>query len=877
MPADRRVRFLGLYLGLAGLEGILAMIWLLTLPGSWLSLSRLALVVPGLLLSLALGGAALSSWRRPGWGQRWVTRLGEQARRDGIYGMALGLCALIFVICLNLLLVHWMNTDQYVQAYLARLAPYALWALLVSLQTAIAVGGLRSGTQPIALGGQRKTIAASMIALALLLILGAFIAVTRLGLAPDQVAWGDPGVPLFGWQIVLALAITLVSLWAGRALLSLAKRASGTIDRRVDFLICLVLWGAAVWRWGVEPLRPSYFSPDPLPPTNEFFPYSDAANYDLAAQSLLSGYGLGGDVVRPFYSSFLAVAHAASGPGYQGALLWQIPLLALLPPLLYLIARALHNRISGFFVGLLAIVHNSNTIALAGVANVSHAKLLMSDVPTALGIVAVTAVILLWLEKPEDRKAHPLIAGGILAIVMLVRVQTLALLPVALLVVWLGSIPRKHPWRDAALLVAGFVCVLLPWLVRNWQLSGKVMLSEASQVSQIGLIGQRYSLAVEKEKGARLPGESEDEYSARMMQGAVDFVRQNPGETVRFIIAHFLHNQVATFLVLPSSFPTVEYSTVMISGALSGQPPKAEALWGRCCSLRSYVKDSPYWNAWDGQVREESIAPMLFGLLAMAVGIGVTWRKGWLAAALPLALNLSYSLGNALVRNSGWRFNQPVDWTGYLFYGIGIVQLGLWGRAFFFGHSAPLERTGENSISLPGVQGKGLWAKVLLAGLVLVLLSAAIPISERAIPERYRELSVEGTLDRLEEGGVLASTGIDIQEVENFLDQERAEAWIGRALYPRFYLAGDGEPGSGWPSFTPRPYERLGFYLIGPERRHVVLRMPAAPADFPHAADVLVLGCMVEDYLEANLVVVLGSSQAILVRSPLEGWTCPGS
>jgi hypothetical protein len=178
---------------------------------------------------------------------------------------------------------------------------------------------------------------------------------------------------------------------------------------------------------------------------------------------------------------------------------------------------------------------------------------------------------------------------------------------------------------------------------------------------------------------------------------------------------------------------------------------------------------------------------------------------------------------------------------------------------------------------LPGVQGKGLWAKVLLAGLVLVLLSAAIPISERAIPERYRELSVEGTLDRLEEGGVLASTGIDIQEVENFLDQERAEAWIGRALYPRFYLAGDGEPGSGWPSFTPRPYERLGFYLIGPERRHVVLRMPAAPADFPHAADVLVLGCMVEDYLEANLVVVLGSSQAILVRSPLEGWTCPGS
>ena len=78
-------------------------------------------------------------------------------------------------------------------------------------------------------------------------------------------------------------------------------------------------------------------------------------------------------------------------------------------------------------------------------------------------------------------------------------------------------------------------------------------------------------------------------------------------------------------------------------------------------------------------------------------------------------------------------------------------------------------------------------------------------------------------------------------------------------------------------SYTPRDYSRLGFTLIGPAPRQVVLRLSAAPSYFPNASDVLVLGCSRGDYLEAYLVVILDASDELLVRSPLEGWTCPGS
>jgi hypothetical protein len=169
------------------------------------------------------------------------------------------------------------------------------------------------------------------------------------------------------------------------------------------------------------------------------------------------------------------------------------------------------------------------------------------------------------------------------------------------------------------------------------------------------------------------------------------------------------------------------------------------------------------------------------------------------------------------------------------------------------------------------------WRQAALAGAFFFVISAAIPVAENAIPERFRDADIHALVANLSENGAFSALGIDRQALETFLKEEHAEALIGRGLYPRYHLAGEGEPGSGWPSYAPRDYNRLGFYLIGPKRRQVILRMPAAPSFFPNASDVLVLGCSEGDYLDALMVVFLKSPDIILVRSPLNQWACPGS
>ena len=887
MLGDHRIVILRTYLSLACLEGLLALGQLLILPGSGVagglfgfSPGRLLLLAPALLLTLAFTWAAWRSWRKPDWAISLAEHLSNVSRQTWVYWGTTGLSGAIFLVCLNFLLLNWKNDDPYVGSYLARMAPFALWALFMSLQTAIAMRYLRFGAKLTVFTAFRKAFFAALITFGVMLLLAGWVARTRFGLAPDLFGWGDPGVPILPHQIVIAFVITLTGAILGSWLLT-SLRKSESLHRpwlsphTIDILVCISLWGIAVWRWGSEPLRPSYFSPAPVPPNQEYYPYSDAAVYDIAAQSLLIGYGLGTEVVRPFYSFTLAISQAFNGIGYQNVLAWQVPLLALIPPLLYLLAKALHNRLSGFLVGLLAVIHESNSIALADIANVSHAKLLMSDLPTTLGIIAACAVILPWMMDPASRRGYPLLAGGILAFTMLVRVQVLILLPFFLVIVWLATRRYGRGLTHLTLLVGGFLCVIVPWLWRNWQVTGKVFLSETSQTSQIGLIGQRYSLSVDPQRGQRFPGEADDAYVSRLARGALDFVQEHPVETARFLTAHFLHNQVATLLVLPASSPLVDFLTEFTNGKILGQDPDTPAVWGRCCSLSAQTRKLGYWSAWDGNIASESKLPVLASLLLVSVGIATAWGRNRVAGLLPLGVNVIYSLSNALVRNSGWRFNLPVDWVGLLYYGVGLIQICLWGWAFL---------RNKDLIASPGIpEGKIAkttkspisWGWIAMGGAAFFLLSAAIPVAERAVPERFQDQDPQALLFRLEAQGLFRPMGVGQQALADFLSQDSAEVLIGRGLYPRYHLAGEGQPGSGWPSYSPRDFNRLGFYLVGPTRRHVVFPTSTAPAYFPNASDVLVLGCHVEEYLDAFMVVFLAFPEKVLVHSPLDQWTCP--
>ena len=640
-------------------------------------------------------------------------------------------------------------------------------------------------------------------------------------------------------------------------------------------IIWVLLWMAAVWLWTAEPLQPTWFSPTPVLPNFEYYPHSDAANFDIPGHSLLIGNGLEKGVIRPFYSFILALIQAFNGIGYQKVIEWQILVLATIPSLLYLITKTIHHRISGVTIGLLAIFHEVNSISLSGFIDVSHSKLIMSDLPTTFGVILITLMVILWLNKPDRRMVFPLITGGILVLTMLIRIQVAILLPTILITSWL--VLYKHPkmWlKSISLLVLGALLILLPWLWRNWQISGEIAFSEAAQTSQAGLIEMRYSLSPDQENNYQRNKESDSEYLSRMAGSATQFVYEHPLEAARFITAHFLHNQISTILVMPAYFSLSDNSLKFLSKLTNGRVRKPFEVWKRCCTLSKYVEKLGYWKKWNGALARESMLPLLTSLFFISIGLVISWYRFRFIGLFPLCVNLSYSLSNALVRTSGWRFNLPVDWVGMMYYAIGLIQVIFWLVIFFGNRIIPSKSTlPVDDRSVPLEDKRISWKKVVSAGLILFLISASIPITEHFIPDRYQDYDAHVVLSNLIEQG-LSSSEINSSTLEDFLGQNNAVALIGRGLYPRFYPAGQGDPDLSWVSYRPREYDRLGFILLGPDRQSVILRMQNPPAYFPNAADILVIGCDQKDYIDAYMIVFLDPSNEVLMRSPLQDWVC---
>jgi len=829
------------------------------------SLKSLLLVFPIVLLACGCAWLTYRTWHNLDFRERFEMRVGNLLERKGVYP------ALILAGSGVIFLGTWIYQfgmqiqDAYFQAYFVRLAPFLLWVILVLAVSLISARFYRFGEDLSVFAPQSTAFKASGIAFGVLLAVVALMALTGLGLKPDLVGWGDPGTPVLPAQVWLLATIGILFL-AFRELFGARWFAKLTPRRRqvMDAVIFGVLWLLTIWLWRIQPLQPTYFAPEPVAPNFEFYPYSDAANYEISAQELLLGMGFSGDVRRPLYSLFLALAQWISGIGYAQILLWQIPLLALIPPLLYLLGKAFHSRLAGILVAGFAIFHEINAIGLSGIINVSHAKLIMSDLPTALGVIAFTVVLVTWWQAPMKHRTYPLLAGGILALTMLVRIQVAILLPSVLLPIWVFLWPRKRQLLIATLLLfAGLLSVLVPWLWRGQQASGSLSFAEAAQESQIGLIGDRYSLTPGQGQSAPLPGESSNAYSQRMLTSAFDFIRQQPVNALQFISSHLLRNEVSTLLTMPP-----DYSSM-------GSIPRwsnFSRMWERCCSVEVYVRSLPYWKKWDGLFPQSALIPLGINLFLVAVGIGAAWKHQRFLGLLPIWINLCYALGNALVRSSGWRFNLPVDWTGLFYFALGLVQIIIWAAMFFTNR---LLRSSEESAFEPdfGENARFPWKQALVLGVLFILISAAIPITEALIPPRYPADWLEEHLADPTFQEQLQSSGIN-DSLLDFAQDNELSLLYGRALYPRYYAAHAGLPGGDWYAYNPQDYARLGFYLVGPSTQNIVLAQEKSPVSFPHASDVIILGCQQEEYLDAQLIILFWENNTVLQRDPQPDWSC---
>ncbi len=512
-----------------------------------------------------------------------------------------------------------------------RLSPLLFYFLVLTIQFSVFILALRYGFHFENLATRKPVYLSALIVFCLFLLTFLFIAVTRIGLIPDQAYWGEPGVPLMGWQLALAILAGLFILLLG---LRLPSRS------RLDVILPLVLWLLAVVIWlnvPISVMQNSFYAPM-NPPTNQPFPNSDAGYYDSMSQSLLMGYPYLGDIpTRPLYVVFLASLHLLAGDRYNLIIAGQTLVLALIPVVLYFLGKKLHSRTAGVVVALFAIFREWTSLLISSQTRVSNTKTLLVDLPTLLLILLACLFALRWLERKDWKSG--LLAGGLFGILLLLRTQSMLILPVLFLLVILVYGLRSRGWVVAlAFFLIGFAVTIAPWLLHNYIHSGQLTFDAPFEYQ---VVASQYQYT------GNLDIQNVDLQGKGLLGILLTFALKDPKFVFGFIATHFFATQINGLLALPLIEP---YNGL-------------------------FAPLNLYWMTWDGGLSLPNSLLVLIYLAVIAVGFGAVWRRLRWIGLVPLAFSLGYALANGVGRFSGWRYDLPADWISYFYFGIGVAEI----------------------------------------------------------------------------------------------------------------------------------------------------------------------------------------------------------
>lgn len=878
-------------------------------PGGLLSISTSRLLAVGLVLLPTIFFLLLFFLHRASRPKylTWLKHVEERLAEDRFYLLLFILCGGILISGVYLITAAPEIEEPFTRSLLENLFILQVWLSGLATQTLIFLLLLRKNT--IRNIFKQKVFLFSVILIGLTFIAWAWIAKNSLPLESQVRGWNSLGVPImetqlfFAWFISMAFLFILLFLEHQAQTRNFLARIKPTT---VDLIVCFLIWIVAIFIWQSISVPTSWFVTENRPPNFEPYPNSDAYYYDISAQTALVGEGFiffdAPYIRRPLHAAFTTLLHWLGGQNFSKVISLQLLVLAFLPVLVYLVGRAMHNRISGLLAALLILMREASSIAISGNITASHVKLLMVDVPVALMVTLFVLAVMRWLQNLHTGKLYALVAGGVLGASILIRNETVIfILPLAFLTLWI--IPRgkrNQFWIKQMLLFTwGLILILAPWVWRNYSLSGKIFID--SPIMRFDLIAQRYQAvapeaqnpseptpvatasspqpeqeatadspqseqeALVQETPAPIPqptAESADErYVKTVARQTLEFITGNPGSVASFIFSHYNNSQLQTLLIFPTSMRPLD----SLAGFIGYQ--SFELLWENCCSMQNYTRRLPFWRRWDGIIPMQSSIPIILNALFLSWGFQVAWRKQKLTGLVPLAFAFTYLTMNAFFRNSGGRYILPVDWILVVYFCIGLADLSTQFMQKIFGFKMPVKFLFNNAKHEKPPTPIAILRSPAFYSLSIgfLLLASLIPLTEKAFSQRYTpDKQNELVYNLLQSELLLPDQG---QAIETFLNHG-GTITSGRALYPRFFREFLGEPGSTNP-FGPRDYPRIGFYLAGPQYSPVILPTLTKPGLFPHASDVLVFRCSTEEVFGVAVFDEDGKHQATYLRSPL--------
>lgn len=769
------------------------MVALLLVPSeSGLSVPRLALL--GILFLLTATGVFLGIRARR-----------DSAQFDSFASTSLILSAtLLFLLSsLTLFLLRYLNPEKLLPYY-ERVSPLLWVVLIISIQSILFLNLVKNGFHFENFSQHKSVYLSAFVAFCSLFFIFLFVAITKIGIKPDTAYWGEPGVAIQGWQFIISILVGML----------VATYFAGS-PRSTNIFIPLILYITACALWlGVsnDVLSSSFYAPID-PPLDIPLPYSDAGFYDYLSQSLLIGTDyLGRIPPRPFYVLFLAILHYFFGQNYAAMIHAQTMVLALFPISLYFLAKKLHSPAAGITIALFTIFRELTSLWISSNTRVVNSKMFTTDFPTAMAIAFTCLIFLWWLER-RDLKST-LVAGGTFGLLLLFRTQSLFILPFVFLLAWFVFQRKTKTWILAgAVFAGGMVITVFPWLAHNHQLTGKFTFDDPNQMA---IVYSQYSFNETFDLGEF------DIQSKSLGARMLEFTLQNPAYVATFVGTHILNTEIGGLLSLPLIEP---FESLIAPIHL-------------------------YWAGWDGTIEWYNLLLLILYLAIIAIGLGVSWRRmGWLGL-LPLAFNLGYAFANGISRFSSWRYNLPVDWVIYFYFGIGILEVfslvtSLFGAQTLESNS-PVPHNGmlfdKEEITFRDFRPQYL---LIIAGFALI---GSLPW----LAQGYAQPIYTSTQDELINR--LTLDGYAENDLRSFLEQPDAVLFEGRILYPRMYQRDEGMASANpWAAYAIRDFPRMGFLVINDRMSDVIFRTREVP-HFPQGEDVILLGCQRTDHIEAYVV-----------------------
>ena len=789
---------------LCAIEGAVALTALLLIPseGGNISLARLTLI------SMLLAACILWMYLgfRPPHG---IDKFARPAFIGTSALLSVGLGLFIF-------LLRYLDPDRFLSAY-ERLSPLLWYVLILLIQGSFLLLYLRTGLHLSNLSSYKPVYISSLIFFCFLFIALIFISLTRLGITPDPAYWGEPGVAILGWQFAVALIL-------GFALFCIAFYVSA---RTLDILLPLIIYLSAVALWlsvPVNVLASSFYMPISSP-TFQPFPYSDAGYYDQMAQSVLIGHPYLGEIpTRPLYIFLLTVLHGLFGEDYRGIIAGQTLVLATIPVVLYYLGKKLHSRAAGVTIALFFIFRELTTLLISSNTRVSNTKTLLVDLPTLLLLLLSCLFVFRWFESKSQKDAF--IAGGMFGMLLLLRTQSMLLLPFMILLSLLVlSWKNRSFYLLTSIFLLGLIIAIVPWLIHNYLQTGEFAFDAPFQYK---VIASQYAYS------GNLDIQSYNFEGKGLGRILVEFALKDPKFVFGFIANHFLAAQIGGLLALPL---IERYNGIF-------QPINL------------------YWMNWNGHLEWYNLALLILYLAFVAIGLGAAWRRWRWMGLLPLAVSVGYALATAIGRFSGWRYDLPADWVWYFYFGIGFAEL-LRHAASMFGVEQARLTIPESQNGAAMGQPLSTWNGLSLA-LLFILISASPWLIKNIAAPRYSEQSPSV----LEAKITSISNTPATEEIHAFASQPEAFIREGRVLYPRSFSRNKGLASTNpWPAYAVRDYPRLGFLLLN--QHSISAIFPGRiNSSFPHAADAIVLGCQREDYVEVRLI-AFPELESVYLSAPL--------